>query len=68
MTSTSFQIGHLHLVSTKCVHLSIRPKVNTTYYIDQDEIPKLDSHRNLGIIISDEETIMLMSLPKHMEL
>jgi len=27
--------------------------MNTTYYIDQDEIPKLDSHRDLGIIISN---------------
>jgi len=38
---------------TKCVQLSFRATMNTTYYIDQDEIPELDSHRDLGIIISN---------------
>ena len=56
---------------TKCVHLSIRPKVITTYYIDQDEIPKLDSYRDLGIIISDNlswRNHYTHISPKHTEL
>ena len=40
-----------------------------TYYIDQDEIPKLDSHRDLVIlIIFHGEITILTSLPKHTEL
>ena len=42
-----------------------------TYYIDQDEIPKLDSHHDLVIIILiifHGEITILTSLPKYTEL
>jgi len=35
------------------IHLSFRTTLNITYYIDQDKIPKLDSHHDLRIIISN---------------
>ena len=39
---------------TKCVHISFRAQRNTLYHLNEQEIPKLDSHRDLGVIISND--------------
>ena len=45
---------------TKCVRISFRAQRNTFYYLNEQEIPKLDSHRDLGVIISND-----LSLSNH---
>ena len=39
---------------TKCVHVSFKSTRNTTYYINHEEISKVDNHRDLGITISND--------------
>ena len=38
---------------TKCVHISFRANRITSYHLNEQVIPKLNSHRDLGIIISE---------------
>jgi len=39
---------------TKCVHISFRAQRNTLYHLNEQEIPKLDSHCDLEAIISND--------------
>ena len=49
--------NHLQFNISKCVSLSINQKFNTTYTIDLQPLPQLDSHRNLGVLLSTDLTL-----------
>jgi len=57
-------MGTSCLSFTKHLHQST---LNTTYFIDQNKIPKLDSHYDLGIILCHGEIISLTSRQKYMQ-
>ena len=48
--------NHLQFNISKCVSLSINRKFNTTYTIDSQPLPQLDSHRDLGVLLSTDLT------------
>ena len=42
----------------KCVHISLRTNRITSYHLNEQVIPKPNSHRDLGVIISDDLPII----------
>ena len=45
--------SYLYFNPTKCVHISFRTNRITSYHLNEQVIPKLNSHHDLGIIISE---------------
>ena len=39
---------------TKCVHISFKANSVRSYHLKEQAIPKLNSHRDLGVILSDD--------------
>ena len=46
--------SHLHFSPSKCVHISFRANSITSCHLNKQLIPKLKSHWDLGVILSDD--------------
>ena len=46
--------SYLHFNPSKCVHISLRANSITSYHLNEQLIPKLKCHRDLGAILSDD--------------